>query len=75
MNPTSSQALGISAFAHLRARKVSEYRPTPVVEPIAVPVPTVTQNDTRSTPPELFDRNTLRLPDVIGSERLVHPRL
>jgi len=68
MNPTSSQALGISAFAHLRARKVSEHHPTPVVEPIAVPVPTVTSNDTRSAPPELFDQNTLRLPDVIGPE-------
>jgi len=53
MNPTSSQALGISAFAHLRARKVSERHPTPVVEPIAVPVPTVTSNDTHSALPEL----------------------
>jgi hypothetical protein len=68
----ASQALGISAFAHLRARKVSEYRPTPVIEPIVVPIPTVTSNDTRSAPPELFDQNTLRLPDVIGPAQSVH---
>ena len=70
----ASQALGISAFAHLRARKVSEHRPTPVVEPIAVPVPvpTVTSNNTRSAPPELFDQNTLRLPDIIGPAQSVH---
>ena len=68
----ASQALGISAFAHLRARKVSEHRPTPVVEPIAAPVLTITSNDTRSAPPELFDQNTLRLPDVIGLAQSVH---
>ena len=52
-----------------------EHCPTPVVEPIAVPVPPVTSNDTCSAPPELFDQNTLRLPDIIGPEPSVHPRL
>lgn len=68
----ASQALGISAFAHLRARKVSEHCPAPVVEPIAVPIPPVTSNEARSVPPELFDQNTLRLPDVINPPQSVH---
>lgn len=68
----ASQALGISAFAHLRGRKVSEHRPAPVVEPIAVPVPTVTSNEKQSVPPELFDQNTLRLPDVMNPAQSVH---
>jgi len=68
----ASQALGIFAFAHLRAKKVSEHQPAPVVEPITVPVPASTSNETRSAPPELFDQNTLRLPDVINPAQSVH---
>jgi len=68
----ASQALGIFAFAHLRARKVSEHLPAPVVEPIALPVPTVVSNENRSAPPELFDQNTLRLPDVVNPAQSFH---
>jgi len=68
----ASQALGISAFAHLRARKVSEHRPVPAVEPAVVPVPTVASNVIRSVPPELFDQNTLRLPKTINPAQEVY---
>ena len=60
---------------YVRPSPCKEHRPTPVVEPIAVPVFPVTSNDTCSAPPELFDQNTLCLPDVIGPEPSVHPRL
>jgi hypothetical protein len=69
----ASHALGISAFAHLRARKVSELPPVPAAEPSPVPVPSVTaRNEIRSAPPELFDQNTLRLPEMITPAQSVH---
>ncbi|KIM38160.1 hypothetical protein M413DRAFT_30301 [Hebeloma cylindrosporum] len=68
----ASQPLGIFAFAHLRAKKVSEHLPDPVVEPIPVPVPAVISNEKQSVPPDLFDQNTLRLPDAINPAQSVH---
>ncbi|KAF9012728.1 hypothetical protein BDQ17DRAFT_1420071 [Cyathus striatus] len=62
----ASHALGVSAFAALRAKKVTA---SPVEATITPSPVMVTSSDIkpRTAPPEIFDRNTLRLPSSLDN--------
>jgi hypothetical protein len=69
----ASRSLGIAAFAQLRARKVSLPIALPVSESVAVTAPPADlPQGQQKTPQEIFDRETLRLPDDIMVPSSVH---
>ncbi|KAF8174930.1 hypothetical protein BJ912DRAFT_858120 [Pholiota molesta] len=68
----ASHSLGIAAFAQLRARQVSLPVVLPVSEAIAVAAPVDLPQGQQKTPQEIFDRETLRLPDDIMVPTSVH---
>ncbi|KAF9478879.1 hypothetical protein BDN70DRAFT_807870 [Pholiota conissans] len=71
----ASRSLGIAAFAQLRARKINESKLPLISEPTATLPPTATvaqENEKQKTPEEIFDRQTLRLPDDITIATSIH---
>ncbi|EDR04436.1 uncharacterized protein LACBIDRAFT_330568 [Laccaria bicolor S238N-H82] len=60
----ATHTLGIASFAQLRARNILD--PGPAPEPIAPTSQDVSPEllEVRSAPSDIYDRNTLRLPDV-----------
>ncbi|KDR85963.1 hypothetical protein GALMADRAFT_132579 [Galerina marginata CBS 339.88] len=73
----ASHALGISAFAQLRSRKISESKPIPMPEqPPALPIPGPAarpDDEPRGAPQAIFDQDTLVLPQTTFSiARQIH---
>ncbi|KAJ3514549.1 hypothetical protein NLJ89_g2311 [Agrocybe chaxingu] len=67
----TSHSLGIAAFAQLRARKVSASKTCVNAEPQPYPQPSEA-SDKPCPPTEIFDANTVYLPDPISVPNSVH---
>ncbi|KAF8971848.1 hypothetical protein BDZ97DRAFT_1913740 [Flammula alnicola] len=70
----ASRSLGILSFAQLRARKVTETKSVPMPEPALIfPVEHISARaEPQKAPQEIFDQNTICLPDVINVASSVH---